>query len=107
MTPEEMYQMLKPVQEKKGYYFNPDKALVMDILEGVITNKERYGYGSCPCRLATGRRELDKDIICPCAFRQEDVEKYERCYCLLYISQQAFEGERGYPEVIPERWLRK
>ncbi len=63
MTPTELYEMLKPVQEKRGYYFHPDQEWVLDVLDGILTNKERYGYGSCPCRLATGRRNIDADII--------------------------------------------
>jgi len=107
MTPEKMYETLKPIQEKKGFYFNPDLEWVIDVLGGVLTNRERYGYGSCPCRLATGDRERDREIVCPCAFRDEDVAKYDRCYCLLYYSQAAAEGKTKVPEAIPERWLRK
>jgi len=107
MTPEEMYAIMKPVQEKRGYYFSADHAWVLDVLEGVLTNKERYGYGSCPCRLATGDRERDRPIVCPCEFREEDVAKYDRCYCSLYLSLPAVKGERRPSESVPERWLRK
>lgn len=107
MTPEELYQILKPIQEKKGFYFNPDHQWVLEILEGVLANKTRYGYGSCPCRLATRNRERDAEIICPCVFREEDVDKYDRCYCNLYLSREAAESRKPLPEVIPERWLRR
>ena len=107
MTAEELYALLKPVQEKKGYYFNPDHDWVLDVLSGVLTNKERYGYGSCPCRLAIGQREADREIVCPCTFREEDVTRYGRCYCMLYYDREAAEGRKKVPEVIPERWIRK
>ncbi|MDR1044238.1 MAG: ferredoxin:thioredoxin reductase [Candidatus Adiutrix sp.] len=106
MTAEELYALLKPTQEKKGFYFNPDHDWTLDVLNGILTNKERYGYGSCPCRLATGQRERDREIVCPCAFREEDTARYGRCYCLLYCDQAAAEGRKKVPEVIPERWLR-
>jgi ferredoxin-thioredoxin reductase catalytic subunit len=99
--------MLKPVQEKKGYYFHPNTEWVMDVLQGLQDNKARYGYASCPCRLATGQRETDADIICPGVFREEDVAKYDRCYCQLYLSREAAEGWRVTPDTIPERWLRE
>jgi len=35
---------------------------------------------SCPCRLASGNRDWDRDIICPCIYREEDVRAYGRCY---------------------------
>ncbi len=102
-----MYETLKPVQEKQGYYFNPDEEWRQDVLAGMIKNKERYGYASCPCRLAAGDRERDRDIICPCAFREEDVEKYGACFCKLYMSREGAEGKREIPEYMPDRWLKK
>jgi ferredoxin-thioredoxin reductase catalytic subunit len=106
MTPEELYRARQPVQEAWGYVFNPDRAWALEVLAGLATNRERYGYGSCPGRLATGRREKDRDIICPCAFRGEDVAKYGRCYCHLYFSPDAAAGRRPPPAVVPDRWLR-
>lgn len=105
MTPEEFYQILKPVQEEKNFYFHTDHDWVLNILKGVLLNKERYGYGSCPCRLATRDPERDQAIICPCQFRDEDVERYGRCYCLLYVSCDVAQGKQNPPEVIPERWV--
>jgi ferredoxin-thioredoxin reductase catalytic subunit len=102
MTPEELYEKLKPIQEAKGYFFNKDKNMVMQLLEGLIINKERYGYMSCPCRLASGDREKDKDIICPCVYRKPDVKEYGSCYCGLYVSKEWNDGL--IPHVyVPER----
>ena len=44
MDVEKLYQTLKNIQEPKGYYFNKDKARVLDLLEALLLNKERYGY---------------------------------------------------------------
>jgi len=102
MTPEELYEKLKPIQEAKGYFFNKDTKMVMQLLEGLIINKERYGYMSCPCRLASGDREKDKDIICPCVYREPDVKEYGSCYCGLYVSKEWNDGL--IPHVyVPER----
>ena len=64
MKPAELYDLLKKAQEPKGYYFNKDKEWVLSILSDLLVNKERYGYSSCPCRLAAGNREKDRDILC-------------------------------------------
>lgn len=102
MKPEELYEKLKPLQEAKGYFFNKDKQMVLQLLEGLLINKERYGYMSCPCRLASGDRERDKDIICPCFYREPDVKEYGSCYCGLYVSREWNEGL--VPHVyVPER----
>lgn len=99
---ENLYEMLRKVQEPKGYYFNKDKQKVMELLEGLLVNKERYGYMCCPCRLAANDREWDKDIICPCVYRVPDVEEFGSCYCNLYVSQ-AWNKAESHEEYIPER----
>ena len=82
-----LYERLKSVNEKRGYFFNRDLDMVFDLLAGLLLNKERYGYMCCPCRLASGDREQDRDVICPCDYRAPDVEEYGACYCALYVSQ--------------------
>ena len=102
MKPAELYDLLKKAQEPKGYYFNKDKEWVLSILSDLLVNKERYGYTSCPCRLASGEREKDRDIICPCVYRADDVKEYGSCYCNLYVSQDWNDGK--IPHVyVPER----
>lgn len=102
MTVEQLYEMLKKVQEPKGYYFNKDKEKVFELLNGLLINKDRYGYMCCPCRLASEDREWDKDIICPCVYRVPDVEEYGSCYCNLYVSTAWNAGEISH-EYVPER----
>jgi len=102
MNAEKLYENLRKVQEAKGYYFNKDKAKTFELLEGLIVNKDRYGYMACPCRLASGDREWDKDIICPCVYREPDVEEYGSCYCSLYVSQAWNEGKVPQ-QYVPER----
>jgi ferredoxin-thioredoxin reductase catalytic subunit len=105
MNAEELYEMLKKSQEPKGYFFNPDKSKALELMEGMLVNKERYGYMSCPCRLASGDKELDRDIICPCIYREDDVRQYGQCFCGLYESatyqqnrKEIFVPERRPPE---------
>lgn len=85
-----------------GYYLTPDKELLQDLLEGLKNNDERYGYPSCPCRLASGKIEYDKDIICPCDYRDPDIEEHGFCYCALYVRKD-FHDEIKVIEPIPER----
>ena len=99
---EKLYEMLKKVQEPKGYFFDKDKERVFELLEALLINKDRYGYMSCPCRLATGERELDKDILCPCEYRTTDVEEYGSCYCNLYVSK-AWNEDKVPHAHVPER----
>ena len=98
----ELYEMLKRVQEPKGFYFNKDKKRVFDLLEALLLNKERYGYMCCPCRLSSGDRERDKDIICPCIYRESDVKEFGSCYCNLYVSRE-WNEEKIPHTYVPER----
>ena len=102
MTPNELYELLKKAQEPKGFFFNRDKEWVLSILSDLLVNKQRYGYTACPCRLASGDRESDRDIICPCAYRGDDVRDYGSCFCNLYVSKDW--NEDKIPHVyVPER----
>jgi ferredoxin-thioredoxin reductase catalytic chain len=102
MKPEELYEILKKQQESRGYFFNKDRERVMQLLDGLLVNKDRYGYMACPCRLAAKDREWDKDIICPCVYRETDVAEYGSCYCNLYVSQDWNEDKIPH-EYVPER----
>lgn len=102
MNVEKLYEFLKQSQEPQGYYFNNDKKKVFDLLEGLLVNKERYGYMCCPCRLSADDPEWDKDIICPCVYREPDVAEYGSCYCNLYVSR-AWNEEKIPPAYVPER----
>ncbi len=104
MTPSELYDLLKKAQEPKGYFFNRDKEWVLSILNDLLVNKQRYGYTACPCRLASGNRDNDRDIICPCLYREADVRDYGSCFCNLYVSSEW--NEDKIPHVyVPERRL--
>jgi ferredoxin-thioredoxin reductase catalytic subunit len=51
-----------------GYNLNPDMDFVRGLVKGLLINERRYGYRACPCRLASGDKAGDLDLICPCDF---------------------------------------
>lgn len=97
-----LYDALRKIQEAKGFFFSKDHEHVHELLNALLLNKERYGYMACPCRLAAGDREADKDIICPCVYREPDVEEFGSCYCNLYVSKQWNDGTIDHA-YVPER----
>jgi ferredoxin-thioredoxin reductase catalytic subunit len=102
MDASELYGKLKKIQEPKGYYFSNNHERVMELLEALLVNKARYGYMVCPCRLASGDQDNDRDIICPCDYREPDVAEFGSCYCNLYVSKAWNEGTIDQ-EYVPER----
>ena len=85
-----------------GYYLNPDPEFLQSLLEGLKRNEERYDYPSCPCRLASGKFEYDRDILCPCDYRDPDVQEFGACYCGLYVRKDVYEGKTEL-QPVPER----
>ncbi|UCF58846.1 MAG: ferredoxin:glutaredoxin reductase [Candidatus Bathyarchaeota archaeon] len=102
ITLEKVRQRAESDAKSHGYYLNPDSKFLESLLEGLEQNEGRYGYPLCPCRLASGKFELDRDIICPCDYRDPDVEEYGYCYCALYVRKDVFEGKTPI-QPIPER----
>jgi len=100
-TLEEVRRRAEADAKTYGYYLTPQPDLLQGFLEGLRTNEERYGYPLCPCRLTSGNYEYDRDIICPCDYRDPDVAQYGACYCRLYVNKQVYESQ-NLPEV-PER----
>jgi len=87
-----IYEKMKTEIEDKGYHFNPDIKFTKELIESLIINENRYGYMACPCRLASGKKEDDLDIICPCDYRDPDLDEFNACYCALYVSQKIVNG---------------
>ena len=88
--------------EGGGYHLNPDTEFTLSLVEGLLTNERRFGYRACPCRLASGDRDDDRDIICPCDYRDPDLDEWGSCYCALYVSAEVVRGDRDV-RPIPER----
>jgi ferredoxin-thioredoxin reductase catalytic chain len=88
--------------EAGGYNLNPETEMTLELCRGLVSNIDRYGYMSCPCRLAEGDKLADLDIVCPCDYRDLDLEEYETCYCSLYVSDAIKRGE-AEAKPVPER----
>ncbi|MDG6256233.1 MAG: ferredoxin-thioredoxin reductase catalytic domain-containing protein [Methanomicrobiaceae archaeon] len=99
---ERRYQQLKREAERGGYHLNPDVEFTKSLVRGLIVNERRYGYMGCPCRLNSGNKEEDLDIICPCDYRDPDLVDYDACYCALYVTKPVLSGEKEL-RPIPER----
>jgi ferredoxin-thioredoxin reductase catalytic subunit/rubredoxin len=99
---EKLYTRLHREAEASGYHLNPDVAFTKELVKGLLINEKRYGYWACPCRLASGNKEEDLDIICPCDYRDPDLTDYDACYCALYVSGAVLKGEKKINS-IPER----
>ncbi|MCE5329212.1 ferredoxin:glutaredoxin reductase [bacterium] len=99
---EKAYKRIKKDAEENGYFLNNDLFFSKELIKSLLINQKRYGYESCPCRLASGEKAKDLDIICPCDYRDADLNDYGACYCALYVSSEILEGKKRL-SAIPER----
>ena len=99
---ERLYNKLNKEAESAGYHLNSDINFTKDLIKALLVNEKRYGYWACPCRLAEGNRSDDIDIICPCDYRDPDLNEFGTCYCALYVSQDVLDGKKEL-ESIPDR----
>jgi ferredoxin-thioredoxin reductase catalytic subunit len=99
---DKLYEELYRDAEAGGYHINPDAGFAKELIKGLLTNERRYGYRACPCRLASGNKVEDLDIICPCDYRDADIVEYNACYCALYVAEAALKGKQKIGS-IPER----
>jgi ferredoxin-thioredoxin reductase catalytic subunit len=98
------YEKLAREASSAGYHQNPDTEFTKSLIAGLIENEKRYGYASCPCRLAAKNKEGYLDIICPCDYRDPDLAEHGSCYCGLYVSEAVMKSEKKLSP-IPERRL--
>ena len=93
---------LEGVAQRSNSILNPDDEDREMLIDGLLENRERYGYPSCPCRLAARKMETDRDIICPCDYQPPDLEEYGSCFCALFVTQEWADGTMERT-VVPER----
>jgi len=71
--------------EKTGIKLNPDKEKLELIIKGLLRNRKEKGENYCPCRVVSGDKEKDEEIICPCVFHRGEIELEGKCRCLLFV----------------------
>jgi len=99
---EARFKKLDREAEEGGYHLNNDREFTKNLVRGLLVNEQRFGYPSCPCRISMGNREEDRDIICPCDYRDPDLDQYNACYCALYVSDAVLKKKLAVSS-IPER----
>jgi ferredoxin-thioredoxin reductase catalytic subunit len=96
------YGILKKDALDGGYRLNPDEEFVKNLVRGLLRNEQRYAYPACPCRLASGKKGEDLDMICPCDYRDADIDEHGACYCALYVNEAVANGTQKVAPV-PDR----
>ena len=102
-TKEGMLEYCNQVASKNNWILNKGQNTLNELIDGLVENKKSIGYQSCPCRLASGDRDLDRDLICPCDYAPLDAKEYGACYCNVYMRKDFYETIRKDYIQVPER----
>jgi len=101
-TAEDVHEYVRKAAQRQGWRVNTQKAMLDDLIDGLMVNYNRLGYYNCPCRDSQQDSKLDRDIICPCVYaREADVDEYGHCYCGLFFRKDF--DMSGEIAMIPER----
>ncbi len=80
-----IYEWAKGYAKDNGLKLNPDYDIVVQAIKGLSQNKREYGIQYCGCRMVTGDKKKDRDLICPCIHRTLDIQKRGSCKCGLFV----------------------
>ena len=90
---EELIENYQEYAQKNGFKLNPDKNAVEKLVTGLLVNEAKDGARYCPCRRITGNKEEDILKVCPCRWHIEEIKKYGRCLCGLFVCDSKKESE--------------
>ncbi|MHB1654338.1 MAG: ferredoxin-thioredoxin reductase catalytic domain-containing protein [Desulfitobacteriaceae bacterium] len=96
---------------KQGYRVNLHAMYRTNLIIWLEENKRLYQRPICPCFEASGDPELDRQLICPCTFCEEDIQAKGSCHCGLFGRSDFTESDFKQAEArvmreyrIPLRW---
>jgi ferredoxin-thioredoxin reductase catalytic subunit len=69
---------------KKGYALNPDWMMSTNLSIWLTEMEDTFGKRYCPCFEPSGDVDLDKKMLCPCKFIDDEIEEYGTCHCALF-----------------------
>lgn len=82
---EEFIEKAKEYSKEVGIKINSNSEIVKGIVKGLFKNKQTKGEFYCPCRIPTGNKKRDEEIICPCVFHRGEIELEGKCRCFLFV----------------------
>lgn len=75
---------IKKFAENRGYSVNPHWMFYTNLKIWLVESEEFFGKRYCPCFEPSGDPELDKKLICPCAFLEQEINERGTCHCTLF-----------------------
>ena len=70
--------------EQKGYAVNPSWMMATNLKSNLCEMEATFGKRYCPCFEPSGNKELDKKMMCPCEYIEDEIAEYGTCHCALF-----------------------
>jgi len=89
---------IKKYAATKGLKVNPHWMFYTNLKIWIAESESIFGKRYCPCFEPGENAEVNKRLLCPCSFAQEDIQKRGSCHCVLFgrgdLTDEGFkEGE--------------
>lgn len=71
---------------QKNYALNPSWMMSTNLEIWLSEMEATFGKRYCPCFEPSGDAKLDKQMLCPCEFIEDEIKEYGTCHCALFGS---------------------
>ena len=75
---------IKKYAEKKGLKPNPHWMMNVNLRLWLVESEEVFGERYCPCFEPSDDPVLNRDLVCPCKFIDQDIAEKGTCHCGLF-----------------------
>ena len=80
--------------EQKNYALNPSWMMTTNLKSNLCEMESTFGKRYCPCFEPSGDKTLDKKMMCPCEYIEDEIKEYGTCHCALF----------GPADLTKEQW---
>ncbi len=70
--------------EKRGYRVNPHWMMYTNLRLWLVESEDAFGRRYCPCFEPSDDEELNRALVCPCRFIEDDMAEKGTCHCGLF-----------------------
>ena len=70
--------------ERKGYSVNPHWMMNANLRLWLVESERAFGQRYCPCFEPSDDDRLNKALVCPCKFIDQDIADKGTCHCTLF-----------------------
>jgi len=77
---------IRKFAKQKNYALNPSWMMSTNLEIWLSELEATFGKRYCPCFEPSGDAELNKKMLCPCEFIEDEIKEYGTCHCALFGS---------------------